>query len=413
VAGEEYIIEIKKNENRDVPVSWHIVSRCIYLHFHFGMFISCPFRTKSATRYHTPEVKKKLQERAQYKETLEGEARKAFSAFLDEIAQGYYGVLRTAVHNLAIADCLLSLARVALQEGYVQPEFTDDDTLEIVEGRHPMVEALRSDPFVPNTVNMGNNEPRSKVITGPNMGGKSSSVRMIALIAIMAQIGSYVPAQSVKLGMLDGILTRMGASDELARGRSTFMVEMSETSEILHMATSKSLVILDELGRGTSTLDGMAVASAVLQHLLQVTKCKTLFITHYPLVATDLEKRFPADLQNLHMGYTDDLRIDGTRDITFLYRLTRGVANESFGVECARLAGLPEQILSIATERSRAMRSIIEQCSKRNKARKCAQLLGKSLTVSDSVGIERNLDELQTMIDSVLESHQPQSTQDI
>jgi DNA mismatch repair protein MSH3 len=111
----------------------------------------------------------------------------------------------------------------------------------------------------------------------------------------------------------------------------------------------------------------MAVASAVLQHLLQVTKCKTLFITHYPLVATDLERRFPADLQNLHMGYTEDLRIDGTREITFLYRLTRGIAKESFGVECARLAGLPEQILSVATERSGAMRSIVEQRSRRNK----------------------------------------------
>lgn len=164
------------------------------------------------------------------------------------------------------------------------------------------------------------------------------------------------------------------------------MVEMSETSEILQTATSKSLVILDELGRGTSTVDGvgfkfqllsclfahptlekMAVASAVLQHLLQTVKCKTLFITHYPLVATDLEKRFPKDVQNLHMGYTEDLRIDGTREITFLYRLTRGIAKESFGVECARLAGLPEHILSTATQRSELMRSIVEQRSKVNK----------------------------------------------
>jgi len=234
---------------------------------------------------------------------------------------------------------------------------------------------------------------------------------MIALIAIMAQIGSYVPAQSVKLGMLDGILTRMGASDELARGRSTFMVEMSETSEILHAATSKSLVILDELGRGTSTVDGMAVASAVLQHLLQVTRCKTLFITHYPLVATDLETKFPKDVQNLHMGYAEDLRINGTREITFLYRLTHGIAKESFGVECARLAGLPEDILSIATQRSAAMQSIVEQRSKRNKARKCACLLNQCIVNSDKETVRGSLEELQIMIDSLSMSNHWQSTQ--
>jgi len=172
---------------------------------------------------------------------------------------------------------------------------------------------------------------------------------------------------------------------------------MSETSEILQTATAKSLVILDELGRGTSTMDGMAVASAVLQHLLQVTKCKTLFITHYPSVATDLEKRFPVDLQNLHMGYTEDLRIDGTRDITFLYRLSHGIAKKSFGIECAHLAGLPGQILSIATERSAAMQSIVEQRSKRNKARKCIRLLHECFAVSDGTDIEKNLEELRTI----------------
>jgi DNA mismatch repair protein MSH3 len=131
---KQYIIEVKKNENRTVPANWHISSRYISLQFLFELDVSCLFRTKSATRYHTPEVKKKLQERAQHKEALEMEARKAFSAFLDEIAQGHYGILRNAVNKLAIADCLLSLARVALQEGYVRPEFTEDDTLEIVEG---------------------------------------------------------------------------------------------------------------------------------------------------------------------------------------------------------------------------------------------------------------------------------------
>jgi len=185
-------------------------------------------------------------------------------------------------------------------------------------------------------------------------------------------------------------------------------VGMSETSEILQTATSKSLVILDELGRGTSTVDGMAVASAVLQHLLQTVKCKTLFITHYPLVATDLEKRFPKDVQSLHMGYTEDLRIDGTREITFLYRLTRGIAKESFGVECARLAGLPEHILSTATQRSELMRSIVEQRSKVNKTRKCACSLNQCLASSGNGTARRSLEDLQVMIDSM--SIQVQST---
>jgi DNA mismatch repair protein MSH3 len=166
-------------------------------------------RTKNTERYYTPEVKKKVQEREQYQEALQLEAQKAYLHFLSEIAQ-HYAVMRNAVDKLATADCLLSLALVALQENYVRPQFTDEDVLEIVDGRHPMVEAIRSDPFVPNTVKMGSGEPRSKIITGPNMGGKSSSVRMVALITVMAQIGSYVPATSVRLGMHDSILTRMG-----------------------------------------------------------------------------------------------------------------------------------------------------------------------------------------------------------
>jgi DNA mismatch repair protein MSH3 len=151
-----------------------------------------------------------VQERDQYREALDAEAQKSFLHFLGEIAQNHYGVMRDAVDKLATADCLLSLALISLQGNYVRPQFTDEDVFEIEDGRHPMVEVLSSDPFVPVTVKISGQEPRSKIITGPNMGGKSSSVRMIALIAIMAQIGSYVPATSVKLGMQDAILTRMG-----------------------------------------------------------------------------------------------------------------------------------------------------------------------------------------------------------
>ncbi|KDR81784.1 hypothetical protein GALMADRAFT_152606 [Galerina marginata CBS 339.88] len=340
IAIDECLVEVKLKENRPIPNDWILHSKQV---------------TKYYARYQPPSVREKLEERSQRRETLEAEANMAYRSFLTEISQKYYGVLRDAVNKLATADCLLSLAHVALQENYVRPEFTDDDTLEIVGGRHPMIEVFNENPYIPNSIDIGGSDSRAKIITGPNMGGKSSCVRMIALIALMAQIGSYVPATSVKMGLLDSILTRMGASDDLARGRSTFMVEMSETSEILQTATSKSLVILDELGRGTSTFDGMAIADATLQYLVQSIKCKTLFITHYPLLATKLQTKFPNDVQNLHMGYEAESRIDGTRSITFLYRLIPGLATESFGIECARLARVPEEILSVATERSAAM----------------------------------------------------------
>lgn len=166
--------------------------------------------TKYLRRYYSPEVKQLLQERARYQESLNAAANKAYKSFLNEIVQSHYPVLRDAVSKLAIADCLSSLAQVALQDGYVRPELTEDNVLEIVDGRHPMVEALRSDPFVPNTITLGGDSPRSAIITGPNMGGKSSAVRMVALIAIMAQIGSYVPAKAARIGTCDGIITRMG-----------------------------------------------------------------------------------------------------------------------------------------------------------------------------------------------------------
>ncbi|KAG6896947.1 hypothetical protein C0992_005153 [Termitomyces sp. T32_za158] len=362
--------------------------------------------TKVVSRHQPPAVREKMEERLRYQETLQAAANKAFSSFLEEIASNYYDLLRSVINKLATADCLLSLALVALQENYVRPTFTDDDTLEIIDGRHPMVEALRPDPFVPNTVVMGDRKPRSKIITGPNMGGKSSCVRMVALIAIMAQIGSYVPATSVKMGLIDSVLTRMGelvaASDDLARGRSTFMVEMSETSEILGSATKQSLVILDELGRGTSTFDGMAIADAVMQQLVENTKSKTLFITHYPLVASGLESQYPLDVENLHMGFEEDTRINGIRQITFLYRLTAGMASGSFGIECGRLAGLPEPLLSVATDSAAKLQINIRDRARRNRILKSVKLIARCLK-GETVGTLK-IEELRVMARSIFDS---------
>ncbi|KAI0747682.1 muts domain V-domain-containing protein [Daedaleopsis nitida] len=391
-SGEEYVVEIRKDERREIPPQWTLLTS-----------------TKYFRRYHTPVVRAKLQERAQYKEALALESQKAFLSFLTEINEKHYTPLRDAVNKLAGADCLFSLAQVAAQEGYCRPEFVDrpegegeEDVLEIVRGRHPMIEALRTDPFVPNSVKMGEGAARHKIITGPNMGGKSSAVRMTALCAIMAQVGSYVPADSMRLSLLDGVLTRMGASDELARGHSTFMVEMQETSDILHMATSRTLVLLDELGRGTSTFDGMAIAGAVLQHLVQNVKCKTLFITHYPQVATDLERKFPSDVGNVHMGFAEDTRIDGTREVTFLYRLEPGLVTESFGVECARLAGLPESVLQVASDKAADMKQVIEERLKRTKMRKCGRLVRQCLAPNAHV-IERHsaLNDLRDLLEAI------------
>ncbi|KAH9063827.1 DNA mismatch repair protein MSH3 [Lactarius deliciosus] len=360
VSGDEFLVEVSRAEDLSkIPHTWFMQSS-----------------TKKVRRYYTPAVKEKLALREQFREMRDAAANKAFLSFLEDIARDQYAVLRDAVNKLATIDCLLSLALVALRNDYVKPQFaTEEDVLEIVDGRHPMVEAVRADPFVPNSIALGDGEPRSKIITGPNMGGKSSAVRMIALIAIMAQIGSYVPASSVRLSMLDGVLTRMGASDELARGRSTFMVEMSETSDILVNATSKSLVILDELGRGTSTFDGMSIAHAVLYYLTQTKRCKTLFITHYPLVGADLARQFPNDVQNLHMGFTEDMRISGIREITFLYRLTKGLASESFGIECARLAGVAEDVLETASQHADKMRVLVEEKTKRSRIRRALKQL--------------------------------------
>ncbi|KAJ7109234.1 muts domain V-domain-containing protein [Mycena epipterygia] len=381
VAGEEYLVEFKKSDKRPIPASYHPA-------------IS---KTKTVERYRSPVVKKKLQERAQWQESLQIEAKKAFVNFLDEVSRSY-AIIRSAVNGLAMADCLNSLALVALQDSYVRPQFIDGNGLEIVDGRHPMVEALRSDPFVPNTV-VFSEESRSKIITGPNMGGKSSSVRMVGLIAIMAHIGSYVPAASLKLGMLDSVMTRMGAYDEIARGRSTFMVEMETTSEILNAATPNSLVILDELGRGTSTFDGMAIAYAVLNELVASTKCKTLFITHYPLVASELEAKFPGRVQNIHVGYHTDKRgLDGRRDVTFLYRLTNGIASESFGVECARLAGIPESILENATKKSSGMETIVTARAKRNTSLKALQLLKELQKQGVQVEAAATVEKLRAMV---------------
>ncbi len=335
VAGIEYLIEVENTQLKNVPASWAKISG-----------------TKKVSRFHTPEVVRLLRERDQHKEALAAACDIAFSRLLAEISSKYQS-LRDSLQALATLDCLLSLATIANQPGYVKPEYTNETCISVEQGRHPMVEQLLLDAYVPNDTELASDGTRALLITGPNMGGKSSYVRQVALIAIMGQIGSYVPAESARLGMLDAVFTRMGAFDNMMAGESTFMVELSETSDILKQATSKSLVILDELGRGTSTHDGVAIAQAVLDHMVRDKKSLTLFITHYQNLSS-LAKGFGnGELRNVHMKFNETG--DAGQEITFLYEVGEGVAHRSYGLNVARLANVPESVLEVAAVKSKEL----------------------------------------------------------
>ena len=243
---------------------------------------------------------------------------------------------------VAEADCLCSLAAVAVKNNYCCPAVDESGVIEIHQGRHPVVEAMRPDAlFVPNDTYMGRSEDRVSIITGPNMAGKSTYMRQVALMVLMAQIGSFVPAKAARLGIVDRIFTRIGASDDLSAGQSTFMVEMTEVSDILRTATKNSLLILDEIGRGTSTFDGMSIARAVLEHCAERLKAKTLFATHYHEL-TALEQTLP-NVRNYNIA----VRARG-EDIIFLRKIVPGGADRSYGIEVAKLAGLPDSVLKRA-----------------------------------------------------------------
>ncbi len=256
------------------------------------------------------------------------------------LAQEVARVQRTAA-AVAELDCLCSLAAVAVKNNYCCPVVDESNVIEIHAGRHPVVEKMRTDAlFVPNDTYMGKTEDRAAIITGPNMAGKSTYMRQVALIVLMAQIGSFVPAASAHLGVVDRIFTRIGASDDLSAGQSTFMVEMTEVSEILHAATANSLLILDEIGRGTSTFDGMSIARAVLEYCADPKKlgAKTLFATHYHEL-TAMEDTLPG-VKNYNIA----VRTRG-EEIIFLRKIIPGGADRSYGIEVARLAGLPDTVV--------------------------------------------------------------------
>ncbi len=299
----------------------------------------------NAERYTTEELKK-------IEEDILGAEDKLFSlefALFDELRDKVFAeVLRiqTTAKAIALTDVICSLSKVSQKNNYVRPNMTENGIIRIKGGRHPVVEGmLENDMFVENDTYLDNNEHRVAVITGPNMAGKSTYMRQTALIVLMAQIGSFVPAQSADIGIVDRIFTRVGASDDLASGRSTFMVEMSEVSYILKNATKNSLLILDEIGRGTSTYDGLSIAWAVVEHICDTKKlgAKALFATHYHEL-TELEGR----LHGVN-NYCIAVKEQG-EGIIFLRKIIKGGADKSYGIQVARLAGLPEEVLKRASE---------------------------------------------------------------
>ncbi|KAL2270193.1 hypothetical protein VTJ83DRAFT_2377 [Remersonia thermophila] len=384
VSGIEYLIEVPNTDLKHVPASWAKISG-----------------TKKLSRFHTPEVIRLLNERDQHKEALAAACDAAFSNLLKDIATEYQP-LRDAVASLAALDCLLSLAQVAALPGYTKPTFlpsSSPPTVSITQGRHPIAEHTLPDGYIPFTTTLSSPSPIAQLITGPNMGGKSSYVRAVALLVLLAQIGSYVPADAMSLTLADAIYTRMGARDNLFAGESTFMVEVSETAAILRGATPRSLVILDELGRGTSTHDGVAIAHAVLDHVVRDIGCLTLFITHYQSLARVAQGLGDGLVRCVHMRFEakprqggkpppkQQLPANGTAaaaaaatpdgaeareekeeeeegsvddEITFLYEVAEGVAHRSYGLNVARLARIPRRVLDVAARKSREMEETVK-----------------------------------------------------
>ncbi|MDP4158483.1 MAG: DNA mismatch repair protein MutS, partial [Bacillota bacterium] len=296
----------------------------------------------NAERFITPELKEYEQKIIGAEEKLKELEYELFLT-LRENVRSYSKVILQAAHVLAEIDVFVSLAEVAFRHHYVRPQIKDDGQILITEGRHPVVEEmLEPGEFVPNDTHMTNSHHLA-LITGPNMAGKSTYMRQVALIVLMAHIGSFVPAKQASITLVDRIFTRVGASDDLAAGQSTFMVEMKEVAHILNYATKKSLIILDEIGRGTATYDGLSIAWAVTEHLAQDPEFnpKTLFATHYHEL-THLQDNF-SGLCNLHVGVKER-----GEDIIFLHKILSGKADRSYGIQVARLAGLPQELLQRA-----------------------------------------------------------------
>ena len=298
----------------------------------------------NAERFTTPELKEYESKVLDSQERIVEIERRLFQELRTAIAAEAKRIRQTT-RALAETDVLSSFGHVAAMRGYTRPQFDDSGDLEVHQGRHPVIEGHSAigERFVPNDLFLNRATHAILVLTGPNMGGKSTYLRQTALLVILAQMGSFVPAQSMRLSLVDRIFTRIGASDNLARGRSTFMVEMTETAAILHTASPQSLILLDEVGRGTSTYDGLAIAWAAVEYLHRRTRAKTLFATHY-FELTELAETL-SGVKNFHVAVKET-----GGDVVFLRKVEPGAADQSYGIEVAKLAGLPAEVITRARE---------------------------------------------------------------
>ncbi|MCR4693881.1 MAG: DNA mismatch repair protein MutS [Pseudobutyrivibrio sp.] len=322
----------------------------------------------NAERYYTAELKELEDSILGAEDRLNSIEYEFFKTVRDTIAGEVDRIQKTA-KSIASLDAIISMAVVAEKNHYVRPTIDGRGIIEIKDGRHPVVEQMIGDgSFIPNDCYLDSDTNTIAIITGPNMAGKSTYMRQVALIVLMAQIGSFVPASSAHIGVVDRIFTRVGASDDLSTGQSTFMVEMNEVANILHNATNKSLLILDEIGRGTSTYDGLSIAWSVVEHIADVINAKTLFATHYHEL-TELENQIRG-VQNYRIAVSEN-----GEDIIFLRKIVRGGADQSYGIQVARLAGLPEAVLTRA-------RTIVDSLNENDIA-----------AVSDRIAMQEQIEE--------------------
>lgn len=299
----------------------------------------------NAERFITPELKEKEEIILNADEKINALEYELFDKLRNRIAE-FTKEIQLIAHNIAMLDCINSLAQAAIIGNYVEPQFNEEGKIDIIEGRHPVLESINMEQsFVPNDAHIDNEKNQILLITGPNMAGKSTYIRQVALITLMAHIGSFVPAKSASICIVDRIFTRVGAMDYLAKGQSTFLVEMNETANILNNATNQSLVILDEIGRGTSTYDGLSIAWSVIEYLHNKKHCnpKTLFATHYHELA-DLEKHL-SQIKNYNVAV-----LEQEDKIVFLYKIVPGSTDHSYGIYAAQLAGVPEEAIRRARE---------------------------------------------------------------
>ena len=324
-----YYIEVRNTHKDKVPPEWIRKQTLV-----------------SAERYVTPELKEYEEKIIGAEERINSIENEIFASLITEVAK-YIPAIQTDAMLIAQMDCLLAFAFAAQDYKYNRPEVNDSLTIDITEGRHPVIERQLppGEPYVANSLHLDNDTQQIIMITGPNMSGKSALLRQTALITLMAQIGSFVPADAAKIGIVDKIFTRVGASDNISLGESTFMVEMNEAAAILNNMSNRSLILFDELGRGTSTYDGISIAWAIVEHIHEnkFAHPKTLFATHYHEL-NEMERSFPR-IANFNVSVEE---VKGK--VVFLRKLQRGGSAHSFGIHVAKLAGMPKSIINRANQ---------------------------------------------------------------